>query len=86
MGHSVVTEISRKFNNALSLACAYLWRLLYNISQPVTGDIATFALTIKGTVQNKVWVFCILLTNSAKVKLLLLFYPFISHRLQFLLK
>lgn len=25
-----------------------------NISQPVTGDIATLALPIKGTVQNKV--------------------------------
>lgn len=86
MGHFVVTEMSRKFNNALSLACAYLWRLLYNVSQPVTGDIATFALT-----KNPYFIlhspfYSILLTNSAKVKLLLLFYPFISHRLQFLLK
>lgn len=32
-----------------------------NISQPVMGDIATLALSIKGTVQNSVALFCILL-------------------------
>lgn len=42
-----------------------------NTSQPVKGDIATLALSIERTVQNKVWGFCVLLRNSSQVRLLL---------------